>query len=126
MKKQSGTSMIQKRYISPSAAKRAAVQFVRRMGIRPNLNGYYYLISAIELGVQCPNLLDSLTQELYPAVARCYNVKNCTIERSIRQAIQSAYDNDPKRIRSMFYYKTGKPYASETIALGIDSILLKH
>lgn len=32
------------------------------------------------------------------------------------------YDNDPHRLRSMFYYRVGKPSVSEVVALAIDTI----
>ena len=99
-----------------------AARFVRRMGIRPNLTDYRYLITAIELGLRCPHLLTSLTHELYPAVAWYYRVKVSTVERNMRKAIETAYNNDPQRLHSLFYYKVSKPYVSEVIALAVDNI----
>ena len=103
-------------------SEQAAARFVRRMGIRPNLSGYRYLIAAIEMVLNRPSLTDSMTHGLYPAVAQCYAVTPCSVERNIRKAIELAYDNDPHRLRSMFYYRVGKPSVSEVVALALDTI----
>lgn len=100
----------------------AAATFVRRMGIRPNLIGCRYLITAIEMTLRCPALSNSMMHGLYPAVASCYGVKPHAVERNIRKAIESAYDNDRERVCGMFYYRVGKPAISEVIALALETI----
>lgn len=98
-----------------------AIRFVRSLGIRSHLKGYCYLITAIVLGKTKPELLGSLTRSLYPAVAELYRTTPSAVERNIRSAVQSAAAHDPERMQSVFYYKTGKPYISEVLALALDS-----
>lgn len=100
----------------------AAIRFVRKLGIRPNLSGYHLLISSILLAMKEPALLDSMTRALYPAVAKLHGCSVRTVESSIRKAIRSAYESDPERIRSVFYYKVSKPYISEVVSLAVESI----
>ncbi len=103
----------------------SAVRFVRELGIRPNLAGYRYLVTAVSFGMRKPHLLHSLTHGLYPAIAQHYQVNLGVIERNIRRAIEAAYDNDPVKIQSVFYYKVGKPSVSEVIALAVDTIQMQ-
>lgn len=110
--------------ISPKlSSETTIVNFVRSMGIRTNLKGYYFLITAISLAVQDPSLLNKVTYTLYPAVAKVHDVDRHCVERNIRSAINSAYQNDPDRICCVFHNRLSKPYPSEIITLAADSIL---
>lgn len=110
--------------ISPKLSSKAAiVNFVGSMGIKNNLKGYYYLITAISLAVQDPSLLNKVTYALYSAVAKVHGVDQHCVERNIRSAINSAYQNDPDRICCVFHDYFSKPYSSKIITLTVDSIL---
>ena len=98
------------------------VRFVRKLGIRPNLNGYHLLVKAILMALKTPNLLKSLTKELYPKIAKDYGKNVKAVERNMRKAIESAYEYDPQRIQSVFYYKVDKPYISEVLSMAVESI----
>ena len=100
----------------------AAIRFVQKLGIRPNLTGYQLLISSITLALKRPELLHSLTRGLYPAVAELHGCNVCSVERNIRKAIDSAFEYDADRIRSIFYFKVKKPYISEVISLAVETI----
>ena len=100
----------------------AAIRFVQSLGIRPNLSGYQLLISAITLALHDPALLSSMTRALYPAVAAQHGCNVRAVERNIRRAIESAYEYDPERIRSVFYFKVKKPYLSEVISVAVENI----
>jgi two-component system response regulator (stage 0 sporulation protein A) len=97
-------------------------RFVRKLGIRPNLIGYRLLIDAMILTVKEPKLFSSLTKEIYPGVAKKYGKDVRFVERNIRRAINSAYEYNPERIESIFYYAVDKPYISEVISLGVEEI----
>ena len=103
-------------------AELAAIRFVQRLGIRPNLTGYKLLIRSITTALNNPSLLSSLTHSLYPAVAEYHGCDVRAVERNIRRAIDSAFEYDPERIRDIFYYKVDKPYISEVISLAVESI----
>ena len=98
------------------------IKFVQKLGIRPNLNGYHLLIKAILLSLKSPELLKSLTKGLYPKVAKDYGKNVKAVERNMRKAIESAYEYDPERIRSVFYYNVDKPYISEVLSIAVESI----
>ena len=98
------------------------VRFVQKLGIRPNLNGYHLLVKAILLALKSPNLLHSLTKELYPKIANDYGKNVKAVERNMRKAIESAYEYDPQRMQSVFDYKVDKPYISEVLSMAVESI----
>jgi len=100
----------------------AVIRFVQQLGIRPNLIGYHFLIKAILMTFNSPNLLKSLTKELYPQIAKDYGKNTKAVERNMRRAIESAYECDPQRIQSVFYYKVDKPYVSEVISMAVETI----
>ena len=108
--------------IQPDKNELAVIHFVRKLGIRPNLLGYKLLIRSIILALRNPAMINSLTHELYPRVASYYGCNVRAVERNIRRAIESAYEYDPERIKSLFYYKVDKPYISEVISLAVESI----
>ena len=45
-----------------------------------------------------------------------------SVERNMRKAIESAYEYDPQRVQSVFYYKVDKPFISEVISMAVESI----
>ena len=59
------------------------------LGISTKLRGYPYLREAILL--EAGNPLQSVTKELYPRIARQFECNSAQVERSIRNAIQSAW-----------------------------------
>lgn len=104
----------------------AAVRFVRELGIRPHLTGYHFLVKAIMMSLESPCLLRSLTKGLYPKIAEHFGKDVKAVERNIRRAIESAYEYDPERLRSIFYYKVNKPYISEVLSMAVESIRYRH
>lgn len=100
----------------------AVIKFVQSLGIRSNLTGYHLLIRAITMSLRMPELLSSLTKKLYPAIASEYGVSVNSVEQNIRRAIDSAYEYDPERIGSIFYYKVSKPFVSEVLAIAVETI----
>ena len=44
----------------------------------------------------------------------------------MRKAIESAYEYDPQRVQSIFYYKVDKPYISEVLSMAVESIRHKQ
>lgn len=61
------------------------------MGLSPKHRGYHYLREAIVLMAQDPG--QSVTKELYPAVADACHSQAHHVERSIRSALSAAWDH---------------------------------
>ena len=62
-----------------------------KIGIRIDLDGFDYLVSAIEFAIKDAELAKNLCDGLYGRVAEKYNTKAYCVERSIRSAIEKAY-----------------------------------
>ena len=121
-----GDGQTERTYRYTDETELSVIQFVQKLGIRPNLSGYHLLVRSISLALKYPDLLNSLTHGLYPVVAEQHGCDVRAVERNIRRAIESAYEYDPERIRSVFYYKVNKPYISEVISLAVESIRYGH
>ena len=71
------------------------------LGISVKLNGYRYLQEALFRMVLQPD--QSITKELYPAVAQALGVTGAQVERSIRGAIQSAWKHRKEEVWQLYF-----------------------
>ena len=72
------------------------VDSLRQLGIKPKHNGYYYLCTAVELFMK--DNAQSLTKELYVVVGEVYGVRWQQVERSIRTAVESAWNRRDEQV----------------------------
>lgn len=77
--------------VKETLLKNRLAEILREMGIKVNLYGFQYIREAVILAVGNPKMIRSLTKELYPAVAKKFDVRPTNIERGIRHAIESAW-----------------------------------
>ncbi len=99
------------------------------IGMPPNIKGYSYLREAIKLAVKTPEVINSVTKKLYPAVAQKFTTSASKVERAIRHAIEVAWNKGRVEVlNSLFgvraYSESEKPTNSEFIALIADRLLL--
>lgn len=104
---------------------------IHQIGVPAHIKGYQYLRCAIMMTVENADLINSITKELYPSVAKAYGTTSSRVERAIRHAIEVAWDRgDVDVINSYFGYtvqsQRGKPTNSEFIALISDNLRLKN
>ncbi len=76
---------------------------LQTLDISGKLNGYGYLLEAVPYFGDHPGL--SITKELYPAVAACCGSKASQVERSIRSAIQTAWERQPEAWSAWFPHR---------------------
>lgn len=100
------------------------------IGIPPHIKGYSYLREAIKLTVERPYVINSVTKELYPTVAKRYDTTASKVERAIRHAIEVAWNRGRiDAINAIFgtrvYLGAEKPTNSEFIALVADKLILE-
>lgn len=103
---------------------------LHELGVPSNLNGYYYLRDAIILAVYDTTAIHAITKLIYPTVAKNYATKASCVERSMRNAIENAWNRGDIDIQRRFFGCTvscmrGKPTNSEFIALIADRISLQ-
>ncbi|MBQ2714530.1 MAG: sporulation transcription factor Spo0A [Clostridia bacterium] len=99
------------------------------VGIPAHIKGYRYLKEAIKLAVAKPDIMNSITKELYPTVASVYSTTASKVERAIRHAIEVAWNKGRiENINNLFgikiYTSHDKPTNGELIALIADKLLI--
>lgn len=103
---------------------------IRSVGVPANIKGYRYIRTAIIMTVENMELLNYITKQLYPDIAKLYNSTASRVERAIRHAIERAWNTgNPTVINDIFGYTVhtgrGKPTNSEFIAMIADRIRLQ-
>ena len=106
-------------------------KIIHQIGVPAHIKGYQYLRTAILLTVKDSDIINSVTKELYPSVAKKYQTTTSRVERAIRHAIEVAWDRgDVDTLNSYFGYtiqnNRGKPTNSEFIAMIADNLRLKY
>lgn len=102
------------------------------LGMPSDLVGYQYLREAILIAAPDISIATSaMTKQLYPEVARRYRTTVSRVERSIRHAIETAWDRaSPETLRAYFgetvSASRGKPTNSEFIAMVADRLALEE
>ncbi len=104
---------------------------IHQIGIPAHIKGYHYLRESIILSLNDEEMLESITKQLYPTVAKNFNTTASRVERAIRHAIETAWDRgDVDVLNGMFGYTIsvgkGKPTNSEFIALITDNLRLRY
>ncbi len=99
------------------------------VGIPAHIKGYQFLRSAIKLVVAKPEMINSITKQLYPGVAEIYNTSASKVERAIRHAIEVAWnrgklDNINRLFGFKIYSANEKPTNGEFIALVADKLMV--
>ena len=124
--------------VSPITSSRGAAanleltvtDIIHQIGVPAHIKGYHYLREAIMMSVKDPDIINSVTKQLYPSVAKRFSTTSSRVERAIRHAIEVAWDRgDVDVLNSYFGYTIhntkGKPTNSEFIAMISDKLRLK-
>ena len=103
---------------------------IHQIGVPAHIKGYHYLRDSIILAIEQPDIINSVTKQLYPMVAKKNATTPSRVERAIRHAIEVAWDRgDVDILNSYFGYTIhngrGKPTNSEFIAMISDKLRLK-
>jgi len=103
---------------------------LHEIGVPAHIRGYHYMREAIMMAVGDLDVLNYITKELYPSIAKKCNTTPSRVERAIRHAIEVAWSRGQiDAIDSMFGYTVsntkGKPTNSEFIALIADRLRLE-
>ncbi len=104
-------------------------QMIHEIGVPAHIKGYLYLRTAIIMAVDNMDVLNAVTKQLYPDIAKEYGTTDTRVERAIRHAIEVAWERgNIDVINDLFGYTIqadkGKPTNSEFIALISDRIRL--
>jgi len=105
-------------------------EILHQIGVPAHIKGYHYLRDSIIMSIEQPEIINAVTKQLYPSVAKKYETTSSRVERAIRHAIEVAWDRgDVDVLNSYFGYtihiSRGKPTNSEFIAMIADKLRLQ-
>lgn len=105
-------------------------EIIHEIGVPAHIKGYQYLRSAIVKSTHNRGLIEAITKELYPSIAKEFSTTPSRVERAIRHAIEVAWDRgDIETLQKWFGWTVsntkGKPTNSEFIALVSDKLRLE-
>lgn len=100
---------------------------LRMLGVPAHIKGYQYLRRAIVLAYETPEILKSITKELYPKIAKEFQTTSSAVDRSIRYAIECAWnrcdlDVIQEVVGNTVSLNKAKPTNSKLIALLADRL----
>jgi len=100
------------------------------VGIPAHIKGYQFLREAIKMAIRQPEIINSITKQLYPAIANLFSTSASKVERAIRHAIEVAWNRGKiENINALFgikvYNTNEKPTNGEFIALVADKMLIE-
>ncbi len=103
---------------------------IHEIGVPAHIKGYRYMREAIMTVIRDPQIINSITKQLYPSVAKSFGTTPSRVERAIRHAIEVAWDRgDLETLQKFFGYTVsnakGKPTNSEFIAMIADRLTLQ-
>lgn len=105
-------------------------EMLHEIGVPAHIRGYHYMREAIKMAIDDIEVLNYITKELYPNIAKISNTTPSRVERAIRHAIEVAWSRGKLDVKNDLFSYTinmnkGKPTNSEFIALIADRLRLE-
>ena len=102
---------------------------IHEVGVPAHIKGYQYLREAIMMVIGDIDVINQITKQLYPEIAKKYKTTPSRVERAIRHAIEVAWGRGQQdTVENIFGYTVsaakGKPTNSEFIAMIADKLKL--
>lgn len=103
---------------------------IHEVGVPAHIKGYQYLRDGIIMAIEDAEVINQITKQLYPDLAKKYHTTASRVERAIRHAIEVAWGRGQLEfVESIFGYtinaNKGKPTNSEFIAMISDKLRLE-
>ena len=97
------------------------------LGIPANIKGYQYLREAVHMVLENRDVINRITKELYPGIARRFDTSASKVERAMRHAIEVAWSRGRlDTVNKMYGYKVfdamDKPTNGEFISCVSEKI----
>lgn len=113
-----------------SMDERIATMFLT-IGIPAHIKGYQYLREAVRLIVEKPDMINRITKELYPTIARHFATTASKVERAIRHAIEVEWGRGRIDVLNQVFGSNvcsleNKPTNGEFVALVADKLTLER
>lgn len=103
---------------------------IHDIGVPAHIKGYHFIRSAIIMAINDMEVINHVTKQLYPDLAKMYKTTPSRVERAIRHSIEVAWNRGyNESAQKLFGYSIssdkGKPTNSEFIAMIADHVKLK-
>ena len=103
---------------------------IHELGVPAHIKGYQYLREAIMMVINDIDVINQITKQLYPDIARKFKTTPSRVERAIRHAIEVSWARgEQSAMETIFGYTIsaakGKPTNSEFIAMIADKLRLE-
>lgn len=100
------------------------------IGIPAHIKGYKFLKEGIKLAMGTTTIVNSITKELYPTIAKKYETTGSKVERAIRHAIDVSWSRgNIEKINKAFnvqvFNRKDKPTNGEFVSAIADKLLIK-
>ena len=114
----------------PESADDQITNLFLTLGIPAHIKGYQYLREAVRMVLSNRDLINRITKELYPGVARKYGTTPSKVERAMRHAIEVAWTRGRlEAVNQLYGYKVfrkeEKPTNGEFISCIVEKIAMK-
>ena len=101
------------------------------VGIPAHIKGYQFLREAVKMVIETPDMINRITKELYPGIARKFGTTASKVERAIRHAIEVAWNRGRIEALDEAFGRNvcsldDKPTNGEFIALCSSKISMKN
>ena len=101
------------------------------IGIPAHIKGYQYLRYGIKMVIEQPDVINRITKELYPSIAKHFGTSASKVERAIRHAIEVAWNRGRvETLNRAFGCRVctpeDKPTNGEFIAMLADKLSLER
>lgn len=101
------------------------------LGIPAHIKGYQYLREAVHMVLENRDVINRITKELYPGIARSFDTSPSKVERAMRHAIEVAWSRGRlESVNKMYGYKVfdarDKPTNGEFISCVAEKIALRE
>lgn len=101
------------------------------IGIPAHIKGYQYLRCGIKMVVEQADIINRITKELYPSIARQFGTSSSKVERAIRHAIEVAWNRGRIEMLNRVFgcrvcTQEERPTNGEFIAMIADKVSLER
>ncbi len=116
--------------VSKETLESSITEIIHEVGVPAHIKGYQYIREAIILAVNNMEVINSVTKQLYPTLAKKFKTTPSRVERAIRHAIEVAWARGQLDVNNSMFGNTisatkGKPTNSEFIAMIADKLRLE-
>lgn len=105
-------------------------EIIHEVGVPAHIKGYQFIRSAILMAIRDMEIINHITKQLYPDLAKLYKTTPSRVERAIRHSIEVAWNRGKSETMDKLFGYTvscekGKPTNSEFIAMIADNVRLR-